>query len=75
MILLIPSIYIINLFLSVFNIYHIIAISFAYGAYVMIRTFTTIQEKMAFKKGLSKELEEINKLEKKDRNDRPRWIK
>lgn len=74
MIVFIPVLYIIQLYLNVFTIYHIMALSFAYGGYTVLRLFVYVQQKMAIKKGLVKELDEINRIDK-DKSDRPRWIK
>lgn len=60
---------------ELFTIYHVMLLSACYGGYITLRLFTSLQKRLALKKGLSKELDEINRLEKKDKNDRPRWIK
>jgi len=70
MILFIPLMYVMNIF-NLFNIFHVILLSSAYGAYVMLRVYTSFQRKMAIKRGLLSELDRINKLEKRAK----RWIK
>jgi hypothetical protein len=61
--------------LETFHFWHVVLISDGYGGYITLRLFTSYQKRLALKKGLSKELDEINRIGKQDKNDRPRWIK
>jgi hypothetical protein len=60
---------------ELFNVYHISAISFGYGGYIVLRLFTFVQERNAVKKGLTSELKRINEIGNRDDRDKPRWIK
>lgn len=50
-----------------FTFWHFMLISSAYGGYITLRLFTSFQMSLAEKKGMLKEYEEINRLEKKTR--------
>jgi len=81
MIIMIPILYAMqeismkSLGIVLFSIYHIIALSGVYGAWIAINVFSFLQHRNAVKKGLVKALEDINKIGDKDWRDKPRWIK
>jgi len=58
-----------------FDNYSAMFLCACYGGYITLRLFTTVQQRNAVKKGLVKELEDINKIGDKDWRDKPRWIK
>lgn len=53
--------------LPAFTFWHFMLISSAYGGYITLRLFTSFQRGLAEKKGMLREYEEINRLEKETR--------
>jgi len=58
-----------------FDNYSAMFLCACYGGYITLRLFTTVQQMNAVKKGLVRELEDINKIGDKNWRDKPRWIK
>jgi len=81
MILLVPLIFALqeafrlSFSIELFNNYSAMFLCACYGGYIVLRLFTTVQQKNAVKKNLVRELEDINKIGDKDWRDKPRWIK
>lgn len=53
--------------LPAFTFWHFMLISSAYGGYITLRLFAHFQRNLAEKKGMLKEYDEINRIEKKTR--------